>query len=368
MEINENDDENKNIDEANERDETLKKEKKQLLNRVLSGNLVTQHDKVGFILNNHTSARNSDIELAWIYWETFEKDLFDGYSVTKNQLKKLTKVRSVSRSRARIQNDYQLFQADDIVKKRRGVLAQEMKEKAVDEKPQSLPLYSIYIDETGKTQDYLSIGSLWIVDGRKSFDASMRLNEWIEKNKINYEFHFSEVSKHKLEKFKEFFLLFLKLNPTAGFKTIILNKKGLKNINGAITDMTFHIINKGISHENETGRAPLPRLLQVWLDEEEEGSDQLKIENLKERLTSQNISGLYLGDFSAVDSKSNYSIQAVDLFTASINRKIHNRDSKGKIKDELADYILSLLNFDINNIDLNNIESDKSKVFNLSFE
>lgn len=346
----------------------IEREKNELLNKVLSGNLETKHDKVGFILNNNTSARNSDIELAWKYWSTFEKHLFNGSYITKKELKQLTKINSLTRSRARIQNEYKLFQADDAVKKHRGVLANTMKNEAIEEKPEGLQMYSVYIDETGKTQDYLSVGSLWIVDGLKAFETQNKIKKWKEENNISYEFHFAELTKHKLEKYKEFFLLFLKNNPTIGFKAIILNRKGIRNINSAITDLTFHVIHKGIKHENSTGRAPLPRLLQAWIDEEQKGSDQLKIENLKERLSSQSISDLYLGDFQAVDSKQNFGIQIVDIFTASINRKIHNPESKGKPKDELANYVFDLLKFDINNIDLENNDTDKSAVFNLSYQ
>lgn len=346
----------------------IEKEKVELLNRVLSGNLQTKHDKVGFILNNNTSARNSDIELAWSYWSTFENHLFNGYHITKKELMKLTKINSLSRSRARIQNEYKLFQADDVVKKHRGVLANTMKEEAVEKKPEGLPMYSVYIDETGKTQNFLSVGSLWIVDGYKAFQSYNEIKKWKDENNINYEFHFAEVTKHKLENYKDFFLNFLKNNPTVGFKAIILNKKGISNTNSAITDLTFHIIHKGINHENDTGRAPLPRLLQVWIDEEEKGSDQLKIENLKERLSSQSISNLYLGDFQAVDSKQNFGIQIVDIFTASINRKIHNPDSIGKPKDELANYVFELLKFDISDINLENNDTDKSTVFNLNYK
>ncbi|CAM4175944.1 hypothetical protein ZORO111903_05360 [Zobellia roscoffensis] len=56
-------------------DEKIEKENSELLNKVLSGNLISKRDKVGFILNNNTSARNSDIELAWSYWKTFECSL-----------------------------------------------------------------------------------------------------------------------------------------------------------------------------------------------------------------------------------------------------------------------------------------------------
>jgi hypothetical protein len=347
--------------------EKIDEERHQLLNKVLSGNLVTKRDKVGFILNNSTIARNSDIELAWLYWQTFESDIFNGNHITKHDLKELTSVNSITRSRARIQNEYKLFQADEKVRKFRGKLADDMREEAIEEKPEGLPSYSIYIDETGKTQDYLSVGSLWVVEGYKLFQTGNEIKDWLERENINYEFHFAEVTKHKLEAYKEFFLKFLKLNPTVGFKAIILNKKGLKDVNSAITDLTFHLIYKGINHENSTGRALLPRLLQVWLDAEEKGADQLKVENLKERITGQSIKGLFLGDIYPVDSKDNISIQIVDLFTASINRRIHNPNSHGNPKDELADYIFGLLKFDIADINLENNETDKSKVFNLDF-
>ena len=68
--------ENNEEDEfSDEKLEKIEKEKTELLNKVLSGNLQTKHDKVGFILNNNTAARNSDVELAWSYWNNFEKIL-----------------------------------------------------------------------------------------------------------------------------------------------------------------------------------------------------------------------------------------------------------------------------------------------------
>src|SRR5690606_5641818 len=126
---------------------------------------ITKLDQVGFILNNFSETRNSDIELAWRYWQTFESHIFNGQHVTKQNLMALTRINSLTRSRARIQNEYKLFEADLEVKKYRGVLSAEQKEKAIEEKPKNLPMYSIFIDETGKTQDFISVGSLWIVDG-----------------------------------------------------------------------------------------------------------------------------------------------------------------------------------------------------------
>lgn len=354
-------------EEEFEAQKKIEKKRQEILNNAVSGRIDNIRDKVAYILNNFISARNSDIELAWLYWESFEKDKFNGSSITKDELFKLTKIGSLTRVRAKIQNEYKLFQADDKVRKYRGVLEEEKKQEAIEDKP-SYPLYSVYIDETGKTQQHLSVGSLWITEARTAFFAGMKLKDWKKENAIDYEFHFAELKNHKLEHYKEFFLKFLVLNPTAGFKVITIKRSGLKNSNNAITDLTFHLLNNGIMHEDKSGRAPLPRILQVYIDNEEEGSDLLKVENLKERLTSQQINGLYIDHFEAIDSTRNFYLQAVDLFVSSINRKLNSELNSGNPKDELADYILDLLDFDLNNIDISNEHIDKSKLFNLSYK
>ncbi|WP_431199321.1 DUF3800 domain-containing protein [Mucilaginibacter sp. P25] len=278
---------------------------------------------------------------------------------------KLTKMNSLSRVRAKIQNEYKLFQADEKIRKHRGVLEGQFRQEAIDDKPLGLGTYSVYIDETGKNQDYLSVGSLWILkSGYFIHESKRKLVEWKKANDINYEFHFVDISKHKIASYKEFFAKFLGLHPEVGFKIIVINNKGLANKNSAIVDLTYHLLIKGINHENDTGRAPLPRVLQVWIDEEETGSDQLKIENIKERIEGQKVNGLYFGDFQAVSSEQNFFIQIVDLFTGSINRKLNTQNGEHP-KDEFADFVLNTINFDINSIDRNNIEIDNSAVFNL---
>lgn len=345
----------------------IEEERKTLLSNVLSGNIKSTRERVAYILNRFTTTRNSDIELAWDYWTTFESKKFGGTSVSKSQLYALTRITTLSRERAKIQNEYKLFQADDRVKKYRGVLEEEKKNAAIEDKPANLPIYSVYIDETGKTQEYLSVGSLWIIDGGIStIQTSKALKEWKEKNEINYEFHFAEVRKHKVQSFKDFFIKFLSLNATIGFKIIVVKNTGFKDTNRPITDLTFHILNKGIEHENESKRAPLPRILQVWLDEEEKGSDRIKLENLRERFQSQKIDGLYLGNFDAIASNNNFYIQAVDLFTAAFNRKIHNPESNGHFKDDLATFILDAVNFNFREVDKENTDVDNSTIFNLS--
>ena len=132
-------------------------EKQDILNRVISGKIENIRDRVAHILNYSNEARNSDIELAWLYWHTFEQDKFGGGAISKDQMKNLTRTSSLSRVRAKIQNEYKLFQADDKVKRFRGVLEEDKRLEAIEDKPSGIGQYSVYIDETGKTQDYLSV-------------------------------------------------------------------------------------------------------------------------------------------------------------------------------------------------------------------
>lgn len=362
----ENTEQNQQIEEQDSSElEKIEIERKAILNRVVSGNIQNIQDRVAFILNNDHDARNSDIDLAWSYWQAFEAHRFNGQYITKEQLRVLTKLTSLTRARAKIQNEYKLFQADDDVKKFRGVLEEDHKAQAVEDKPMGLGVYSVYIDETGKTQDYLSVGSLWVSEIGSSFILShLDMNQWKKRRNIDFEFHFSQLSRIRIEDYKSFFITFLSLYPAVSFKLIVVNNKGFADTNKAITDLTYHLIKKGIDHENTTGRASLPRMLQVWIDEEEKGSDELKLENIKERITGQKIEGLYLDKFQAISSEDNYFIQIIDLFTGAINRKLHSPDGN-HFKDEFANFVLDTLNFDIETIDKENNRIDNSILFNL---
>lgn len=346
-----------------EAQEKRESERREILSNALRGKIDNIRDRVAYILNNSISARNSDIKLAWQYWKTFESDKFNGQSINEAEMVSLTKISSLTRMRAKLQNEYKLFQANAEIRKFRGVLEDSKKQEVKDDKP-NYPLYAVYIDETGKTQTFVSVGSLWITDVSSAFFAFFKLQQWKEERQIAHEFHFSRLSTHKLKIYKEFFLKFLSLFPSAGFKVIVVRNSGIKHIDTAITDLTFHLINKGIAHEDETRRAPLPRILQVVIDNEEEGSDNLKLANVKERITSQNIEGLYIDSFEAVDSHKLLYLEIVDLFVSSINRKLHHPHGT-HVKDQLAEFVLVLLDFNVSEINAENNIVDKSKVFSL---
>jgi len=131
-----------------------------LLQCVSACNLEILEQKVGWILNNHPEARNSDIALQLLYWETFENDIYDGHSICPENLYKLTRLTSIARARARIQNEYKLFVASTAVRQYRGTLSDEARERSM-EIPPAYPAFMVYADESGKTQDNLVVGSIW---------------------------------------------------------------------------------------------------------------------------------------------------------------------------------------------------------------
>jgi hypothetical protein len=116
-----------------------------------SGRLDTIQEKVAWILNRYPSARDSDITLQLEYWENFEPKLAPGSTIQKQDLYKLARLTSLSRARAKIQNQYHLFKASSDVQKRRGVLEQEELDKAREQQIDS-PAIGVYQDKSGKAR------------------------------------------------------------------------------------------------------------------------------------------------------------------------------------------------------------------------
>jgi hypothetical protein len=345
------------------KEERIENTKRALLNRVNSGNIKSLRDRVAYILNSSYEARNSDNELVWSYWSTFEKEKFDGSSLTKETFNNLTPYISLDRARRTIQNTFKLFEASEETKKYREKKQISYREEAIENRPTGLGTYTVFIDETGKNQSFLSVGSLWLLDAKASLIiVHNALERWKIQRNINYEFHFNELSKARVSVYKDFFTEFLSLCPTVGFKLIVINNTGFSETNTPITDLTYLLLVKGVKYENKTGRAPLPRALQVVIDEDEKGADQLKLENIQDRISGQKIDGLYLDIFQTASSKNNPFIQIIDLYTGAINRKLHNPEGE-HFKDEFADFILDSLGFDITLIDKENGNPDNSKLF-----
>jgi hypothetical protein len=304
--------------------------------------------RVAWILNNFPSTRNSDIALQIKYWEIFDDEVYEGSPIPVDDLYRLTRLTSLARERARIQNVYRLFQADEDVKKRRGTRQEEELEKA-----REIPdcaVYKVYLDESGKTTEFLIGGSLWFLSsGTEGFELYRQSTDLKERYRRppNFEFHFSDMSKDELPIYKELVDIFMTQGGTLSFKSISVPRSGIKNSPHALGDLYYLLLTKGIEQEHSTGRAPLPRILQVYKDADEPGSDKLLMANLAERMKQYSASihdnRLFVQEFVPLDSKGNIFLQVADIMASSFNRILCRGTKIRNHKDELADYLVQRL-------------------------
>lgn len=330
-----------------EKGQKIEKQRADLLNAVAASRLDTMQEKVAWILNHYPGTRDSDIALQLRYWRQFESDLFYGDSVAVTDYYKLTRLTSISRERARIQNVFKLFLASDEVRKRRGTIEESEHQKSVEQHA-DYHHYAVYLDESGKTGNHLIVGSVWLLDGSESLKILSRLEQWKTAQSFQGEFHFNTISEAKLPQYLAVADFIVENSSVMSFKAISVERKGTGNVSEALSRLTYHLLVKGIDAEHHSGRAPLPRWLQVWKDSEEVGYDKLFLADLHNRLNEAGKmlfnNQLYLDEFFPAVSEDNVLVQIADLFTSSLNRVLNADGERKHAKDKFADYLLSRLN------------------------
>lgn len=330
-----------------EKEAQLEKERQLLLENISSSTTNTLRDKVAWVLNHFPETRDSDITLQLKFWETFEGDKYNGRYINPDDLYQLTRLNSITRERARIQNVYKLFVASTEVRQKRGTLSDEEKEKAIEDKPEGIPTLIVYMDESGKTDKQLIVGSLWFLGGGiPILDVHRKLLRFKKDFNFNKEFHFSSMSRNDLQIYIEMIKLFISEASSISFKIASVPTAGIRNKQDALQQMFYQLLFRGVIHENDTGRSLLPRLLQVWKDSEEEGWDRLLIatldDQLKQAATGHFNNELYIDEIRCVDSESNIFMQIADLFTASANRVLNHPGASYNYKDEFAEFMLEI--------------------------
>jgi hypothetical protein len=331
------------------KEQKLEQEKQELLQRVSSFKVNTVRDRVAWILNCYPETRDSDIGLQLKYWEVFEPNLYSGYSITPDNYHRLTRLTTLCRARAKIQNEYKLFLARPEVRQKRGTLAEEEREKALEDKP-AYPMFIVYMDDSGKNANHLIVGSVWfLADFPVVFLALQKLRE---QRQFDREFHFKKLRRDTLSIYMEAADVFLQHAHAVSFKLINVPRTGIKDTGQALTDLYYHSLIRGIEHENTTKRAPLPRKLQVWIDAEEAGLDRMRLANLDDRLRqaakSRFDEKLLVDRVEAGESKTNLMLQVADLLAGSVNRILNRSGTKFTPKDEFAEYLLASVGIDLN--------------------
>jgi len=351
------------------KEERTKIAKNALLQSLYSGKIDSVSEKVALVLKLNTKARNSEVDLYWEFWKTFESNLLsDQKNISYEEMVKLTRPMSLTRMRAKIQNEFHLFEAEDAVKKRRGTLEDEKKAEMLEFRA-SFPVFSVFADESGKVKgDYLIIGSLWFSDANAEMRTVHKIRECKDRLGIKHEFHFAELSPNQVPLYKDFFNNLIQDNHSLSFKAAIVKKAGVKNIHNALFHLTLYLLREGILHEDSSGNAKLPRRIEVSFDSENLEADRLRLSSIKSILDVQINAGtnrLRCESFEPVESGGNYLIQGADIFAASLNRRLNERPERPNHKDILSEYIfehLGIVDYDPPNV---SFENNAVKIFSL---
>jgi hypothetical protein len=326
----------------------LEAKRDSLRNAIDSCCLNTIEERVAWLLNHEPKTRDSDIRLQIRYWQHFQPKHFDGDAISVTDYYRLARLTTLTRARATIQNKLKLFQASEEVKRRRKQL-QEGERQNANKKRSNYHVYSVFVDESGKTQDHLIVGSLWFLNSPETFRIHTKVIEWKKSHNFESEFHFQSITEAKLPLYMAFADFIVENSALISFKAISVPNKGIRNIQTALLALTYQLLVRGVEHECATGRATLPRGLSVIKDAEEVGHDKLFVAELQDRIKQASAStfndDLYVEHFAAIDSKGVMNLQIVDLFVSSLNRHLNATGDRKQPKDTFAEYFLKQIGY-----------------------
>jgi Protein of unknown function (DUF3800) len=349
--LNDEDEQQDSIDA--EKEEERRRKAEALWMDVQQGNTKYLITRVASILNRYPETRNSDIALQIKYWQVYEN--LRGDFISLNKLFKLERLTSIARCRAKIQNEYGLFLADEKYRRYRRDKEERQKEFQIATKP-AMPIVSIYADETGKNDEYVIVGGIWILDERREGELNSHLIQWVQNRKQEDplcpdEFHFNKVRNNgtNLEVYKDFFNQVIGQGDMISFKAVAVKKSKLnKPIDEIVKNLYYQLVRLGIEHEKNTKRISLPKQVR-YIKDEEQGESSLRLKEIQQSIIDNfkihYNNDLKLNCFVTIDSKMSRFIQVADLFTGALNRRYNVKSSEDNknAKDELADYILDII-------------------------
>lgn len=326
--------------------EKLVREKKELLASLSGGDFSKQKTKVAYILNLYPDSRNSDIALTIKYWETFQSDIYNPHGILPKDLFRLERMHYIVRARAKIQNEYNLFTSDTEVKRFRRKHEEEMHEAVLeDAKPRRL--VHVYADETGKTQNYVVVSSVWVLTGRAVFTVSQAIKIWQETSRWEKrEVHFAKLGKQDLDTLKEYLGVIVKNREFLSFKSIAVERARTKrSIEQVVEKLHENILLRGAEHEIDSNRISIPQKIEVTLDHEQ-SLDAFTLDELKRRINNSYAAkygeDVEVSKIETISSRNSPLVQLSDLVAGAINRKMNNIGEKN-YKDEMADLVIHML-------------------------
>jgi hypothetical protein len=222
-----------------------------------------------------------------------------------------------------------------------------MKRRRRQQQQPDLPIFAVYADESGKTQEHLLVGSMWVPYAEELGSLTLAIQDLKRRRGFKGELHFKEINASKLPFYKELVDLLGREASTYSFKAVSVERRGVGNMANALRDLYYVLLVEGIKHEVDSGRAVLPRKLQLLKDAEEPGSDKLLLAWLKDRMVAS-AANRFDGDlkpdvFEVEDYKLSEALQVADLFTSSINRLLNVAGGGNQPKDQFAQYFVDTM-------------------------
>lgn len=322
--------------------------RERLLESVAAADFSTLISKVGYMLNLYPDTRNSDVQLALQYWGTFQPDLFNEFGILPRNLFKLERMTFLTRARAKIQNEYGLFLANDNVRRGRRSNEERMQD-AVIEAVAPRPTVSIFADETGKNAKWLIIAAVWVLDPRSVYDLTNKIKAWKDTSAwaSRKEIHFSKFGSLDAEPLGQYLGLIAENRQFLGFKFAAV-ERALTQRPTEETVLRLHefMATRGLAHEVVSGRVGLPRSLELTVDKES-SLDPLALYDaqmrIEARLRHSHGDQATVGWLQAAPSHKSALIQLADVIGGAINRILNSPGEARNHKDEMADMVVRTL-------------------------
>ncbi len=302
------------------REARRQKEIEQIWTALDSGNYATQRDRVAYLLNVYPDTRESDITLTLRYWETFQSEHCPDSAIPREKLFKLERQTTISRLRAKIQNEYGLFQGSEMVQRQRRQREDQVREDVIaDRAPPNV--VHVFADETGKTGAYLIIGSVWFLNASRTATFQASVSALAHQLGIRGEFHFAECKRQHLPAYKEFINLAAANREFMSFKAIVTKQSGAVQVADAVIRLLRLHLLRGYEHERRSGRVAGPRRINVTLDRGDTYSALTRNElvvQLNRDLKESYGDGNTIERLAEIDSKGSASIQLADLLAGAL--------------------------------------------------
>jgi hypothetical protein len=324
----------------------LERERAELLTSVAGGDLSTKMTRVAGVLNLYPHTRNSDVALTLKYWEMFQADLYDPTGILPRDLFKLERETYIARARAKIQNEYGLFQADENVRRHRRNLEEDMREEVI-ENAAPRRLMNIFADETGKTHTFVIVAAIWVISGHAVFSVAQAIRRWQSQSPwAEREVHFSKFGRNDMDPLREYIRVVQGNREFLSFKVAAVERaRTRRSIEEVVFRLHEHMLVRGADHEISTGRIDLPRDVEVTIDEEQ-SLDNFALNDMKQRVAERYEhaygGGLTLRTVQTASSKKSTLIQLADLVAGTINRRLNPQEARN-YKDEMADLVIDEL-------------------------